>query len=155
MISARWLTILGSMVRFAVAGVAVILAAPVEGQIHAGPASIQLIARVESLSVTADPSRTNHGAAEDPVQLEIPLAVTTSWAIPACLTTLRLMSSTSASRAVGISSPEVILWVQNAEVSNVPQSRTDRVRAPAVGRSAPHGTAGGRISVLILRAEAF
>ncbi len=68
---------------------------PVPAQLHSGTASVMLIATLESLSVsasTAAPAGAQAGAEFDGSH---PVAITTSWAVPAHRTTVRVVGDVS------------------------------------------------------------
>jgi hypothetical protein len=128
---------------------------PAFAQITARPAAVLIVARLESLSV----AQTSMLAAARPFNLSStiaaapPIAVTSTWAVPANSTTMRVDAYTIGSQPLeaGASVPSTTsqnplpLFIQTV-LTNSPTSRTDSI--PAASPSAPSG-------VLLIVAQAL
>lgn len=107
------------------AGISLALfSSPSLAQLHSRPASVMLVATLESVSVSATPGipgvRDNDGPRPD----SQPVVITTSWAIPAHRTTLRLVGGlsqqpemTSRAQITAASSPMAVALKQAAEAA--------------------------------------
>ncbi|HTB96504.1 MAG TPA: hypothetical protein VK716_05815 [Terracidiphilus sp.] len=100
-------------------------------QLNARPAAVGLVATLESVSLGIAPSR---ASAQFLPLSPSGFAVTASWAVPAHLTTLRVIA-----RAPGASehSEGITLWAEPAGLTNRPDSRVQAVSLPATNSLTP------------------
>lgn len=118
-----------------------------------GPASVMLVATLESLSVGAAPPLVQNAAAQGQ-----PVAITTSWAVPANLTTLRLVGyleddpkAAQASALLQAGGEAIPLFTETAGKSNLPATRIDRLNIAMDWQDAAVHAAGnkGVLSILV------
>jgi hypothetical protein len=115
----------------AAALLAAVASQPACAQLHSGSASIALIATLEWLSVSASPAGSVIPQAGSFISDGQPLAIKTSWAVPANRTTLRLtgaLSDGSSGIAAGSGAPE--------SPSTAVKSSATGVRASEAGSAA-------------------
>jgi len=98
---------------------------PTIAQLNSRPASVVLVATLESLSMGVGQEQ----AYVQPIAPVTPqLAVTASWALPANLTTLRLMRVTPQAES---SSEGVTVWSQSSGATNRAGSRSEVLEIPS------------------------
>lgn len=95
------------------------------GQLNARPASVVLLATLESLSMGVEPA---HTPGEMAATVAPRIAVTASWALPANLTTLHLVELR---HGTGVSDSGFTIWSQSSGDSNRPSMRAERLSVPS------------------------
>jgi hypothetical protein len=121
-------------------------AAPVPAQLNARPASVVLVATLESLSMGVAPT------SAQPVSAGMPhLAVTTSWALPANLTTLHLVQL---SPDMDLTSGGFTIFSQSSGDSNRASSRAEVLEVPADPKAAfqPNPKLSQKSTLLLIEA---
>jgi hypothetical protein len=98
-----------------------------------GQATVYLMATLESLSVHAEPLTQQNLHSSSDAQLEQPILITTSWVVPANLTTFRMEGflddrppgSVNTGELAAAAGTGVLVFTEIAGKTNLPATRTD------------------------------